>query len=69
MENKDKLIKQAIYLLNKVLTGWPTCPLDQDLLRQEIEVYLKQFQPKPKKQNKYRQSDITELINRIINGE
>ena len=66
-----KLLQQAKYLLKKVLKhrspGWHTCPQEEDLLTQEIELYLLQFQPKNKK-NKYRQIDIMELINNILNN-
>lgn len=67
--DKEKLLNQANYLLRKILkhrsTGWHTCPQEEDLLTQEIELYLKQFLPKDKR-NKYRQSDVTDLIEQIL---
>jgi hypothetical protein len=70
MDN-DKLLKQAHYLLKKVLKhrspGWPTCPQEEDLLTQEIELYLNQFKPDEKKPNKYKQGDIIDQINQMLN--
>ena len=68
--NKDKLLNQAVNILKKVLKyrspGSLTCPQEEDLLTQEIEIYLMQFMPKIKQKNKYRQSDIDELIKNIL---
>ena len=68
--DKEKLLNQAIYLLKKLYkerSGWHNyTDQEYDLLTQEIDLFLERFKPKPPKQGKYRQIDITESINEIL---
>jgi hypothetical protein len=64
--DKEKLLNQANWLLKRVLLLYPPSNQTQDLLKQDIELYLKQFQPRSHKKNTYRQSDVTDLIERIL---
>jgi hypothetical protein len=70
MEKQEELLNKAINLLKTVVkynVDWHLyTDADNALLRQEIELFLKQFKEKPKPKNRYRQIDIEESIDEII---
>lgn len=66
-ERERRLLVQAINLLRKVnKLGWNSSPGSQDLLTQEIDLFLRNFSPTKEKKNRYRQMDIDELIREIL---